>query len=107
METLRRNIIDERKARDITQQAIALLLNVPVNTFANWEQGRSEPSAEMIVRLADIFQVSTDYLLGHNEIEPANGQGITPLENKLLQAFRKLDAIDQNKFVGMLQAFAC
>lgn len=107
MEQLRLNIIEERKLKELTQKAIAVLLGVGETTFASWEQGRSEPPAEMIVKLADIFEVSTDYLLGHTELVPANGgQGITPIESKLLQAFRKLSYDDQNRIVGMVQAFA-
>lgn len=107
METLRVNIIDERKLKGITQQEMAALLKMALSTYASWEQGKSEPSAEMIVKLADIFQVSTDYLLGHSETIQSGGQGVTPLENKMLQAFRKLEPADQNRFVNMLLAFGC
>ncbi|WP_088809876.1 MULTISPECIES: helix-turn-helix domain-containing protein [Listeria] len=35
-----------------------------LGTYANWEYGTREPDAQMIVKLSDLYDVSTDYLLG-------------------------------------------
>lgn len=40
-----------------------------MQTYANWEYGKSEPDSEMIVKLAHLFDISTDYLLGNNPIK--------------------------------------
>ena len=38
-----------------------------MQTYANWEYGRTEPDFEMILKIANIFNVSTDYLLNGKE----------------------------------------
>ena len=47
----------------LMQKELAALLDVSVRTFQGWETGRSEPSLEKLLALADIFDVSMDYLL--------------------------------------------
>ena len=52
---------DERK---LTQQAVADYCEIPVSTYANWEQDRSTPSIDRLVTLAKCMNISTDILLG-------------------------------------------
>ncbi len=47
-----------------SQQDIANKISIPVSTYANWEQGRREPSLTDLIMLSRTFKVSTDYLLG-------------------------------------------
>ena len=54
---------DERK---LTQQAVADYCEIPVSTYANWEQGRSFPSVDRLPRIAAFFDVTVDYLIGAN-----------------------------------------
>lgn len=53
-----------RKKRGLTQQQIADELSVNRVTYTNWEKGNREPSLENVVKLANILDVTTDYLLG-------------------------------------------
>jgi transcriptional regulator with XRE-family HTH domain len=52
-----------RKGKGYTAQRMADVMGVTIRTYRNWESGHSYPSLEALVRLADIFDVSTDYLL--------------------------------------------
>lgn len=47
-----------------TQSALATKLNVSQNAVYNWENGKREPNLETILKIADIYDVSTDYLMG-------------------------------------------
>lgn len=58
-----------RKKYGLTQQNIADKLNVQRTTITNYENGTSEPDIEALNKLADIFNVSIDYLLNRNNIE--------------------------------------
>jgi transcriptional regulator with XRE-family HTH domain len=49
--------------RGLTQQALADALDIPRNTVWRWVNGKATPSAEMLQRLADYFNVSVDELL--------------------------------------------
>ncbi len=47
-----------------TQKMLAKILSVTDDCVHFWERGRSEPSIEQILQLAELFDVTTDYLLG-------------------------------------------
>lgn len=65
-----------REARGYaSQQALADALGVAQSTIANWEGGRREPNYALTCRLADLFHVTLDYLLGRSEEE--NGGVVT------------------------------
>ncbi|EGL82062.1 helix-turn-helix domain protein [Caldalkalibacillus thermarum TA2.A1] len=53
-----------RKEHKLTQPQLADKLNVGKSTVAMWETGDREPDYEMLQKIADFFEVSTDYLLG-------------------------------------------
>lgn len=42
-------------------------MSVSQQTIGSWEVGRAEPSSEALTKLAQLFNVSTDYLLGNNQ----------------------------------------
>ena len=56
-----------RIQRGLTQAALSKELNVTQNAIFNWENGKREPSIEMIQKIADYFQVSTAYLFAEKE----------------------------------------
>jgi putative transcriptional regulator len=58
------NIKNLRKEKGISQQDLAVQLNVVRQTISKWEQGLSVPDAEMLLRIADFFGVSSAKLLG-------------------------------------------
>jgi len=49
---------------DKTQEEVAKALGLSRARYAHYEQGRSEPSLELLEKMADYFDVSVDYLLG-------------------------------------------
>jgi len=55
-----------RKEKGLTQKQVAILLNVVESCYANWEQGRTEPSISMLKALCTIFEISADELLELN-----------------------------------------
>ena len=56
-----------RKARHISQIKLAMDLSVSQNTISRYETGAHEADYDMLIRLADYFDVSIDYLLGRTE----------------------------------------
>ena len=58
------------------QVQLAEKLNITKQTVSNWENENIQPSVEMLVRLAKLFSVSTDYLLGIDIIPQINTQGL-------------------------------
>ena len=51
-----------------TQKEIAYSLGVSVSTVGMYETGERIPPADKIIKLAELYDVSTDYILGRNEV---------------------------------------
>ncbi len=56
-----------RKSHGKSQVEIANELSVTKQTVSNWENNNIQPSVDMLVKIADCFSVSTDYLLERDE----------------------------------------
>lgn len=56
-----------RMKKHLYQKDIAKLLNIAVSTYSYWENGTYEPDQKSLVKLADFYNVSIDYLLGRTE----------------------------------------
>lgn len=52
-----------RRQRNITQLKMAMDLHTSQNTISRYERGERQPSVEELVKIADYFDVSVDYLL--------------------------------------------
>lgn len=61
--TFCRNLKEIRKSCSLTQKQVADILGVVESCYANWEQGRTEPSIEMLRKLGAIFDVSIEDLI--------------------------------------------
>ena len=62
-----------RMEKDLTQAALARELNVTQQAVAKWEAGKSLPDHAMLLRLAQYYGVSVDYLLGLPAALPGDG----------------------------------
>jgi len=56
-----------RNAKGITQKAMAQYLGITEQAYQKYEYGMREPNHETTIKLADYFNVSTDYLLGRTD----------------------------------------
>ena len=64
------NILKQlRKSRKLNQATLAEALGMSQATITSWENGKRIPDIEMLVKLADYFGVTTDYLLGRTPME--------------------------------------
>lgn len=61
---LKNNIKNVRESKNMTQKECAEKLGVTLRAWQTYEQGVSEPKQELLCRIADMFSVSLDYLLG-------------------------------------------
>lgn len=57
-----------RTKKGFSQKQLAEMLNVAQNTISQYENGTREPDAATLIKLANFFSVSTDYLLGRTDI---------------------------------------
>lgn len=57
-----------RNEKSFTQKTVANALGISITCYAGYEQGYREPDLKTLVRLADYFDVTTDYLLGRTDM---------------------------------------
>lgn len=79
-----------RKERGILQKELANYLNVTVATISNYEKGVHAPDYETLVKLADFFDVSTDYLLQRTDYRSS----ISSLNERLLVDYKVSDLLN-------------
>ena len=61
-----------RKSKGISQLKMAMDLNTNQNTISRYETGEREPGIDELIKIADYFNVSVDYLIGRTENPKTN-----------------------------------
>jgi len=78
-----------RKKRGITQKQLATKFKISESAVGMYERGEREPPLELINRLADFFDVPTDWLLGRSDT-------LNPISNR--ENNKKLADLDENVY---------
>ncbi len=63
---------ETRKSKHITAQQMADSLSMGLRSYRNYESGNRFPSPENLIKIADILDVSIDYLLGRDDFLKAH-----------------------------------
>lgn len=66
---LNENIKSLRKSKGLSQEELAIKLNVVRQTVSKWEQGLSVPDADMLISISNVFEVPVSTLLGETVAE--------------------------------------
>lgn len=69
---LSKNLKIFRKRKGLTQENVAEALNVVRQTISKWEKGISVPDADMLIRLAEVLDVSVSELIGSDVADEKN-----------------------------------
>ena len=89
---LNENIKVLRKSKGLSQEELAVKLNVVRQTISKWEKGLSVPDSDMLISISEVLETSVSILLG-DTIEEATPNDIKVLSEKLeiinLQLARK------------------
>ena len=97
-----------RKNKNVTLQKLADYLHIANSAISQYENGHREPSFEIVAKIADYFNVSIDYLLGRENVEPVRlnrnvvkipiygeipaGIPIEMIEDSFVEDYEELDA---------------
>jgi transcriptional regulator with XRE-family HTH domain len=65
--TFPERIIQLKTDRDLLQKDIAAAIGLSLRAYQYYEKGQKEPTLSVLVRLADFFDVSLDYLVGRSD----------------------------------------
>lgn len=94
---------ERRNTLHMTQDEVAEALGVTRQTISNWENGRSYPDIERIIRLSDIYQLSLDELLkGDNKMVHQLQKNTQ--QNRFIKTFILLLLVNIVLMVGLIFA---
>lgn len=85
----------------LNKRQAAILLNLPYTTYNNYETGSREPNSEVLVKIANTFHVSTDYLLNNPPFK-GNLMPLTEEEKDIIIKYRDLPEGIQNAVKQMI-----
>ena len=75
-----KRIFELMKKEAINATELSKVVNVGTTTISAWKKGLQKPSTEAIVKLADYFGVTTDYLLTGKEVSQELSKDDTPIK---------------------------
>ncbi len=96
-----------REEKNILQRDLSTSLNRTRACVSSWEQGKTEPSIEDLSKMADLFGVSVDYLIGrvdNAETKPENEEKQKSPEEIIAELFRTLPERQKWQTIGFVQA---
>lgn len=108
METLSKRIFNLRKQKGLTQTELGDFLGVTKQTISKYERDIKVPSRDAIQKLADIFNVTTDFLLGRNTFPNLTQQEdikLTKSAQNILERINELPLEKQQKAWEHLEMF--
>ena len=90
-----------RGEKGLTQRELADLINLSSSTIAMYETGQRMPDPEILQKLADVFGVTTDYLLGRTDIKSPADKITKALEDdpELLQFWEDISSREDLKIM--------
>ncbi len=90
-----------RKKNKLTQVELGENINVSQSTLALFESEKRDISSDMIIKIANYFDVSTDYLLGLSSTQEAvHHEQLSDDEAKLLNTYRSLGTDEKQIILG-------
>ena len=89
-----------RIRKNLNQNQVAIALQVTGKAISNYENNLRQPSLETLVRMANLYRVSIDYLLGQDHSESINTEGLTEKEVTL---FKELisEVAEKNRIIRL------
>lgn len=96
---------DLREEHNLTQKELGALVGVAQSNINRWENGTVCPSADFVIKLANYFNVSTDYLLGRTDelgaaLTSPSPPTLSDREKHVLELFRQMSYSQQNRYIG-------
>lgn len=93
-----------REDKKESQQKLAMLLNVSQTMISRYELEQAYPDVEMLIKLAQHFGVSVDYLIGVSESKlPYTKSNLSEQEQQILFLFKRLSKTQKEKAVSYIE----
>ena len=100
-----KRLLDLRKENNMKQKDIEVKLNLGPNAISKYENGRSKPNIQTLIKMSEIFKCSVDYLLGLSSIRnPYTSDNFSPKEAEIIVRYRKLTRENQIRIDERIRA---
>ncbi|WP_077534335.1 helix-turn-helix domain-containing protein [Massiliimalia massiliensis] len=114
MEGLGRKLQSLRSSTKYTQDDVARLVGVASSTYSGYERNISEPDLNTLKRLANVYNVNIDYLLGNTKIKSSwrDYSGEIQLEKRVvpagevMEALKSLSMEEREHIIGLIKSIA-
>lgn len=83
-------IKDLREDRDMRQSDLADATGIDQRTISNYETGKTSPDAYALIKLADFFDVSIDYLVGRTSYDISSDTKRTKMIDEIINELKEL-----------------
>ena len=95
-----------RKDKGLTQEEIASILDVKLSTYQKYERDAISPPYDTLIKIADFYDVTTDYLLGRDTPIPTYlTSSELAFENALIERYKQLPEHFRKSFLqGVMEA---
>ena len=102
MKTIGERIIFLREKQRMSQKELATRLQITAASLSRYENNIHEPKSDILIRLAQILDTNTDFILGldpnyNTKSLQQSFNILTPEEEQMLKHYRQLNFIDQIK----------
>lgn len=95
--SLSSRIKELRKERGMKQSELAKVLHISQQAIGSWETGRTIPGADTLNDLADIFNVTTDYLLGRPNKQETKKDDVELSDDDVIMTWRGKPLSDEDR----------
>ena len=85
-----KNLKKLRNQRGISQQMLAEVIGVSQQSINKYENHNIEPDIDTLILIADYFETTVDYLIGHAETERSSPYDLSTAELRLIGNYRML-----------------
>lgn len=104
-----KNLRELRQSKGVSQQKIADAIHVSQQSVNKYENHNIEPDINTLIKIADYFNVSVDYLIGRTEIQQqADALTLSDLsctEEQMIKKFRLLSDKQKEFVVNMVESY--
>ena len=101
-----KRLIELMDTNDLNKAKLIRATGITEGAIDGWMKRGSQPTADMLCKLADYFEVSTDYLLGRSNdvgIIETNAN-LTQDQQELLSLYNRMSFQDKNQLIGFAKA---
>ena len=102
MQTIGKRLAEIRKSKKLKQTELAEMLNVSQQVISNIERGVTAPGIEQLKKIADIYNISLDQLVGRE----FSGDDADDVERKIISYIKQMDDEGKELSLGLLSQVA-